>query len=147
MFSKKGGQVMTEEEKKAMELLYGCVIHEKYHIFQKTLRKAIEVVLTLINKQNKTIEYWIKGFERELDKNRENVIEIIEKDNKIEELEKAVDKKDKIIDEMAVLIANLDIDKEICKHQITTFCDDKAQEVSVSICIKCIKEYFKKKEG
>ena len=84
---------MTDEEKKAIELLYGSVIHEKYHIFQKTLRKAIGVVLTLVNKQNKTIEYWIKEFERELDKNRENVIEIIEKDNKIEELEKTLDER------------------------------------------------------
>lgn len=54
---------------------------------------AIGTVLTLLENKDKETEYWKNGFERELESNRENIIEIIKKDKIIdlmaEELVKA----------------------------------------------------------
>ena len=63
--------------------------------------EAIETVLNLLEKKDKETEYWKNGFERELESNRKNIIEII--------------KKDKIIDLMAEQLAGLaifDIEKD-----------------------------------
>ena len=57
------------------------------HVFQDTLQKAIVMILA-------HLKFYKEGLVREIDKNRENVLEIIQKDKEIE-------KKDKIIDEMA----------------------------------------------
>lgn len=46
-------------------------------------KQAIKTLLTFY-------KYWRNGFERELESNRENIIEIIEKDFKIKELVKAM---------------------------------------------------------
>ena len=55
---------------------------------------AIDTVLAELEKKDKLIEYWKNGFERELEANRSNIIEIVEQDSIIR-------KKDKIINLMA----------------------------------------------
>lgn len=73
------------------------------------------------------LKFYKKGLEREIDNNRKNILEIIQKDKEIE-------KKDKIIDEMAscIDINGLDIDcSSLCVHEN---CEEE-----------CIKEYFEKK--
>jgi len=94
-----GGQVMTDEEKKAIWWLEEIVIDKeeyiKYHgwVGTKTLDN-IEVLLNLIEKQDKTI------------KGNECVIETGAHNEKV--LLEALEKKDKIIDGMARSIANYD---------------------------------------
>ena len=51
----------------------------------------IDVVLNLIQEQEKEIDYWKNGFERELESNRENAVELLKQDLIIR-------KKDNIID-------------------------------------------------
>lgn len=93
---------LAEEEKKAIESFKqenenDLSRFEDFNDYTQTLIKRNKTILNLIQKQQaelgykeKIIEYWKNGFERELESNRENVIEII--------------KKDKIIDKMAFLI-------------------------------------------
>ncbi len=54
-------------------------------------------------------------------------------------------KKDKMIELMTLLMSNLDIDEEICKHQVRAFCDNKPEGVTLDVCAKCIKQYFERK--
>lgn len=56
-----------------------------------------------------------------------------------------IEKKDKIIELMTLLMSNLDIDEEICKHQVRAFCDNKPEGVTLDVCAKCIKQYFERK--
>lgn len=63
----------------------------------------------------------------------------------IETLIETLKKKDKIIELMAIFIANLDIDEDICKYQIENFCKEETGEVSLDVCMKCIKQYFENK--
>lgn len=56
-----------------------------------------------------------------------------------------IQKQQEEINEMAMFIANLDIDENICKHQISQFCKEESREVSLDICINCIKQYFESK--
>ena len=65
--------------------------------------------------------------------------------NMLKEKDKEIEKQDKMIDAMAILMANMDIDEEVCKHQVATFCDDKPEGVTLDVCAKCIKQYFKRK--
>lgn len=58
----------------------------------------------------------------------------------------ALEDKEKLINEMAAYIANLDIDEDICKKVKIQPCINKF-EVSISCCIECIKKYFKENEG
>lgn len=69
----------------------------------------------------------------------------MKKDNRINELEKALEKKDKTILKMAKAINSYDIDKDICKQMgQRKHCSDYDEEYE---CEKCIIEYFEKKEG
>lgn len=53
-----------------------------------------------------------------------------------------LEKKDKIINEMAKYIARIDIEEDICMNNLanTELCNEEC-----SNCVECIKEYFKKK--
>ncbi len=64
--------------------------------------------------------------------------------NLIQKQQAELEKKDKIIDLMERFIADLDIDKDICKHQVAEFCEG-TDGVSLDICVKCINQYFEKK--
>ncbi len=63
----------------------------------------------------------------------------------IDQLEQENDTQNKIIDEMGLALASYDIDEEICKNQVAPLCDKNSLEVTVDICVKCIKQYFEKK--
>lgn len=119
---------MTEEEAiYILEIASGK--QKEVHIFQNTLKKAIVTVLA-------HLKFYKEGLEREINKNRENVLEIIQKDRAIEE-------KDKIIDLMANHIYKredntVNIGKFYCLLQD---CDNINREVD---CDYCIREYFEK---
>ena len=53
-------------------------------------------------------------------------------------------KKDKIMEAMAEYIANLDIDEDICKHNIEKMCKDEEYDVPLDVCISCIIQHFSK---
>lgn len=122
---------MRTEQKEAIKIcnhykniLYACNCEEG----TERTGKAIETVLNLIQEQEKEIKHWKNGFERELESNRENTVELLEQDLIIR-------KKDKIIDLMAKQLAGLaifDIDKEE-----PLILGDKEN----------VKEYFKRKSN
>ena len=58
--------------------------------------------------------------------------------------EKEIKKKDKIMEAMAEYIANLDIDEDICKHNIEKMCKDEEYDVPLDVCISCIIQHFSK---
>lgn len=64
--------------------------------------------------------------------------------NERDELIKIVQDKDKIIDLMAKMINNHDIDEDICKQmgQKGENCNEFEEE---QVCIDCIKQYFENK--
>ncbi len=62
------------------------------------------------------------------------------------QLEKENNKQNKMIDEMASYISNLDVDEDICKKVKISHCADETS-VPASYCIECIKQYFEKKVG
>ena len=63
----------------------------------------------------------------------------------IEKLEQENNKQSKMIGEMALVIASYDIDAEICKNQVTPLCNKNSLEVTVDVCVKCLKQYFENK--
>ena len=94
---------MTTEQKEAVALVKDFTKMDfnnpmgwtgYYDTELKELQQAIETVLNLIQKQEKEIEHWKNGFERELESNRENACELLKQDLIIR-------KKDKIMDLMA----------------------------------------------
>ncbi len=60
---------------------------------------------------------------------------------KFNEFEAEIEKKGKIIDEMAGYIATLDIEEDICSKTENEHCD----KMNFGECEDCIKEYFKNK--
>lgn len=82
---------------KSRKILYGNragMIIEDF----KTLQNDIEIVLTLIQEQqeenkkkDKYIDFYKKGLEREIESNRENIMEIIKQDKEIENKDKMID--------------------------------------------------------
>ena len=91
---------MTNEQRKAIELAKEFTEMDfsnpmgwsgYYDTDLKELSKAIDTVLSLIKKQqeeiekkDKIIDFYKKGLEREVESNRENVMEIIKKDKQID---------------------------------------------------------------
>lgn len=88
-----------------------------------------ETILTELEKKDKYIDFYKKGLEREIESNRGNVLELIEQDNLLA-------KKDKIIDEMATYIGEIDVSEDLCNDEICYEGDN---------CNKCIKDYFTNK--
>ena len=113
---------MTTEQKEAIEYLEESVL-----IYKNTLPKiseAIETVLNLIQEQEKEIEHWKNGFERELESNRENACELLKQDLIIR-------KKDKIIDELAKAFKQDDVRsvqeiKQYFERKVKNESDDKS---------------------
>ena len=86
---------MTKEEKEAIETMKRWIEYEKQN--KDKINKANELieiqetVLNLIQKQDKEIEHWKKGFERELENNRKNTCELLKQDLIIREKDKQID--------------------------------------------------------
>lgn len=86
---------MTEEEKEAIETMQRWIEYEKQN--KDKINKANELieiqetVLNLIQKQDKEIEHWKKGFERELEDNRKNTCELLKQDLIIRGKDKQID--------------------------------------------------------
>ncbi len=151
---------MTEKEKEVIENLQKLVELRKDKT--NTIKydscicstKELDIALNLIEKQ----QWEEEALQAENKLHRIKIVELIKENEKLNKLTKdhiellevlksykvVLEKKDKIIDAMAIYIANLDIDEDICKHQKEKICKDNI-EVSVDTCIKCIKQYFENK--
>lgn len=106
--------------------------------------------INLVQKQQTELEK-LKNKNKELIRKLRNRVKEVKKLNKyslykteFSKLNKQLEKKDKIIDLMAMYIANLDIDEDICEYQKEKYCEDDI-EVTLDICVKCIKQYFERK--
>lgn len=105
--------------------------------------EVYDVVLNIIDrlrKENEDIQNRKEHQELRFKKYKEN----IEKQHEeiYEDLVSKQEEKDKQIDLMAEFINKQDIDEEICKNNISDLCDEYGTGIN---CIKCIKQYFKKK--
>ena len=125
---------MNEEEAikrlnryKTIKVLYGNTF--AMHLEQlEQLKNDIETVLNLLEKKDKETEYWKNGFERELESNRKNIIEIINKDKIIDLMAEWIEKHTKYYDEDGCYC---EVEKDICNKNIE--------------CDNCIKQYFERK--
>ena len=122
---------MTKEQDKAIERCNKLIETEHSNWIGITNQKAIETVLNMLKEKDEEIEKLKKDFK------------IV--DEECSRLERKEAKQDKIIEVMTLFMSNLDIDEEICKHQVQEFCDNKPEGVTLDVCAKCIKQYFERK--
>ncbi len=108
---------------------------------------AIETVLNLIQKQQEEIEK-LRNKNQDLLRKLRNRVKEVKKLSKyslykkeFSRLNKLLEKKDKIIDEMAGYIATLDIEEDICSKTENEHCD----KMNFGECEDCIKQYFESK--
>lgn len=123
---------MSEEEKKSIELLKLTIKDNRklfqengiYKYFNEDKMKATEIILNLIERQQKEIEERNTRLQEEIKENHKMVIEILELKETIEKLEndkrgmlielyKANDKKDKLKEENASLQKEIKLMKSI----------------------------------
>lgn len=140
---------MTKEQDKAIERCNKLIETEHSNWIGITNQKAIETVLNMLKEKEAEIEKYKKLLVDNLARELNNSIKAKEKaDTDLDDLNKGwqveLEKKDKMIDLMAEYISDLDIDEEICKHQVQAFCDNKPEGVTLDVCAKCIKQYFEK---
>lgn len=121
---------MIKEQDKAIERCNKLIETEHSNWIGITNQKAIETVLNMLKEKDEEIEKLKKDFK------------IV--DEECSRLERKEAKQDKIIEVMTLFMSNLDIDEEICKHQVQAFCDNKPEGVTLDVCAKCIKQYFEK---
>lgn len=109
---------MTNEQEVIERLKYDISAGE----YSITKTELLETALKMLKEKDKQIDFYKKGLEKEIDSNRENIMEII--------------KKDKIIDLMAEEINETNRGyNDYCQFKIV--CDRN--------CKGCIKQYFEKK--
>lgn len=136
---------MTREQEEAIEYLEQFIGKEKEYkhkpikikILPNT-RNAIETVLNMLKEKDKEIE--------KLKEENKNIMKLNANMSKrhLDDIFK-IKRKDKIIDLMAIFMANLDIDGEICKYQVSAFCDNEQKGVTLDVCAECIKQYFERR--
>lgn len=101
-------------------------------------RKAIERCKQIIKDNNEII----KEARKNRDINSMQLTASLDNDSiAIETVLNLLEKKDKIIDEMATYIATLDIEEDICEKTKNEHCD----KMNFGECEDCIKQYFENK--
>lgn len=98
----------------------------------------IETVLNLLKEKDAEIDKYKR-------KNKELSNQLLKIYKEQDNYNARIEKKDKMIELMTLFMSNLDIDEEICKHQVRAFCDNKPEGVTLDVCAKCIKQYFERK--
>lgn len=122
---------MTEEEKKAVEIIKGlAVYYDDYSLLDEeeieeneSVNKSIELILNLIEKLQKENEKALAEY--------------------MEWQKQELGQKDKIIDLMAETINNHDIDEDICKQMGQKANCNEFEDTEK--CKDCIKQYFENK--
>ncbi len=142
---------MSEEEKKAIEETKNALSKIVLGIDVNFDINILDVLLNLIEKQQKEIEKLKQDFNI-VDHECERLEKIdVEKDITITKQSKDISnnllelqKKDKIIDLMAEILAGIDFDRmcEECKCCVGNGCD---ADEDIDAYMDCIKQYFEKK--
>ena len=148
--------MLSEEEiKKAKESIRKELSREEgKEFFSHDFYKDLTVIMAYIKEleeSNKELDHENNRLEK-IEFERDNLkyrIEAKEKVheydiNMIDEVKGRAVKLYKIIDEMALYIAGLDVDEDICKHVDKKICDGTTS-VPVSTCQECIRKFFEKK--
>lgn len=99
---------------------------------------AIETILNMLKEKDAEINKYKR-------KNKELSNQLLKIYKEQDNYNARIEKKDKMIELMTLFMSNLDIDEEICKHQVRAFCDNKPEGVTLDVCAKCIKQYFERK--
>lgn len=143
---------MTKEEKEAIELATNFTKEDfsnpmgwsgYYDTELKELSQVMKIVLNLIQKQDKEIKHWKKGFERELEDNRKNTCELLKQDLIIRGKDKQIDLILDKINENYNKIFNNDEVKEII--EIYENIKDKNKLKGLDLRKECIKNFFERK--
>lgn len=117
---------MTEQEQKAIEKLEIEGTENNY--------LEVKIVLDLVDKQQETLRK-----QSYTNKKLRNKIKTVRKERN--KLQKDIEIKDKVIDELINFLLNYDIDEDYCKKIERQECN-KYKE---GYCDKCIKQHFYKK--
>lgn len=132
---------MTEKEAQKVLDELNAVRPEMLNDKAKRLFEAIMKIADNRDELQKTVErkdLEISSLEQVHDYDVEMIDDV---KGKAVELYDKIEEKDKIIDLMAELINNQDIDEDICKQMLQHKNCDESEEK----CKKCIKQYFKNK--
>lgn len=137
---------MTKEQEEAIsrlrkitnrQILYGNKFGITIEGF-KELQEDLETVLNMLEEKGTEIDKYKR-------KNKELSNQLLKIYKEQDNYNARIEKKDKMIELMTLFMSNLDIDEEICKHQVRAFCDNKPEGVTLDVCAKCIKQYFERK--
>ncbi len=130
----------NEEEKEAVKTLSIKAVTSKAECEDYPscicLKKDLLSILKLIENQQAEIEK-LKNRVKEVKK----LIKYSLYKKEFAKLNKEIEKKNEIIDEMAGYIATLDIEEDICSKTKNEHCD----KMNFGECEDCIKQYFKEK--
>ena len=129
---------MTEEQERAIERCNKLIETKHSNWIGISNQKAIETVLNMLKEKDAEINKYKR-------KNKELSNQLLKIYKEQDNYNARIEKKDKIIELMTLFMSNLDIDEEICKHQVRAFCDNKPEGVTLDVCAKCIKQYFERK--
>lgn len=135
---------MTEEQEETIESLEQLINIRKNKAGQIKYDNcicsttAIETVLNMLKEKGTEINKYKR-------KNKELSNQLLKIYKEQDNYNARIEKKDKMIELMTLFMSNLDIDEEICKHQVRAFCDNKPEGVTLDVCAKCIKQYFERK--
>lgn len=102
--------------------------------YMENINEVINILLMYVDTMHKEFDR-LEGIEDNTSMLKQELIETKEHNR---QLALELKKKNKVIDEMAEYITNLDVDEDICKN-IEHCASDK------KLCRDCIKEYFYKK--
>ena len=102
--------------------------------YMENINEVINILLIYVDTMHKEFDR-LEGIEDNTSMLKQELIETKEHNR---QLALELKKKNKVIDEMAEYITNLDVDEDICKN-IEHCASDK------KLCRDCIKEYFYKK--
>lgn len=141
----------NDEEKEAIETLSIKAVTSKAECEDYPncicLKKDLLLILKLIENQQAEIEK-LKKHNKELLRKLKNRVKEVKKLTKYSlykkefaKLNREIEKKNEIIDEMAGYIATLDIEEDICSKTENEHCD----KMNFGECEDCIKQYFKNK--
>lgn len=142
---------MTGEEKEAIAELKSWrefIINNRDKVNKANdIEFYLRTALNLIQKQQEEIEK-LRNKNQDLLRKLRNRVKEVKKLSKyslykkeFSRLNKLLEKKDKIIDEMAGYIATLDIEEDICSKTENEHCD----KMNFGECEDCIKQYFESK--
>lgn len=129
---------MTDEDKykrKYMQIQVEVLTKENLDRLEKHCKKAIHYERGNIREEHEVVLALLYKY-------LEQQVLLEKQDNRIKELEEALEEKNRTIEKMAKYIEKTDMDEYTCQH-----CKHQDKDCTTDECIEVIIEYFEKKEG